>query len=125
MLEEDAKKKGISVNSLLTNLITKYAEWDRYAERFGFVTLGRQGFRSVFELMSDETLVAHGKRLVEKMLPTSLVFGLGNSTLRRSFPFSPCTQNIVEYFTMKSQVRDGPTGLLSNTSQGLAITWCS
>ncbi|MGI0084921.1 MAG: hypothetical protein ACREBQ_07555, partial [Nitrososphaerales archaeon] len=87
VLEEDAKKKGISVNSLLTNLITKYAEWDRYAERFGFVTLGRQGFRSVFELMSDETLVAHGKEVGGKNAPDITRFWFGKLNLETFFSF--------------------------------------
>ena len=32
-LEEDAKKKGVSVNSFLSTLITKYAERNRLAAR--------------------------------------------------------------------------------------------
>ena len=35
ILEEDAKAKTISNNALISTIATKYAEWDRYTERFG------------------------------------------------------------------------------------------
>jgi hypothetical protein len=81
LLEEDAKKKGLSVNSLLTSLITKYAEWDRYAERFGYVSVGRQGFRSSFDWMTDEALVGHGKEVGGRNAPDIVRFWFGKLDL--------------------------------------------
>lgn len=63
LLEEEAKKKGVSVNSLLTILINKYLEWDRFAERFGYVSIARQGYRNLVESLSDEALIAHSKEV--------------------------------------------------------------
>jgi len=81
LLEEDAKKKGLSVNSLLTSLITKYVEWDRYAERFGYVSVGRQGFGRMFEWMTDEALVGHGKEAGGKNAPDIVRFWFGKLDL--------------------------------------------
>lgn len=81
LLEEEARRKGISVNALLANLITKYGEWDRFAERFGVVTLGRQGFRSIFDLMSEEQLTAHGKQVGQESAPDFVRFWFGKLDL--------------------------------------------
>jgi hypothetical protein len=33
LLEQDADSKGVSVNALISMIMTKYAEWDRHIER--------------------------------------------------------------------------------------------
>ena len=39
LLEKDADNKRVSTNSLVSSIITKYAEWDRYSELLQFVSL--------------------------------------------------------------------------------------
>ena len=41
LLEKDSEDKRISINSLVTSIITRYAEWDRYTEKIGFISLPR------------------------------------------------------------------------------------
>ena len=43
------------VNSLMTAMITKYTEWHRHAEKFGFVSLTRDGLRLILEAVDDKT----------------------------------------------------------------------
>jgi hypothetical protein len=62
LLQKDAKSKRISTNSLLTSIITKYAEWDRYAEK-GLVSLTRADSRSILESIDDNKLSQIGKDL--------------------------------------------------------------
>jgi hypothetical protein len=66
LLQKDAKAKMMSVNSLLTTIITKYSEWDRYTEKFGFIALTDDGLRSILEAVDDDRLAQigkhHGKR---------------------------------------------------------------
>ncbi|MFI5448158.1 MAG: hypothetical protein ACHQ03_00060 [Candidatus Bathyarchaeia archaeon] len=37
-LLQDAKAKRTSVNSLMGAIMTKYSEWDRFADKFGYVS---------------------------------------------------------------------------------------
>jgi hypothetical protein len=62
LLERDSEDKRISVNSLVTSLITKYAEWDRYTEKIGFISLPREVIKLVFDSIDDEKIsqVAEG-----------------------------------------------------------------
>ena len=36
--------------------MTKYVEMDRYNERFGTITLRREGFRSILEAIEDDKI---------------------------------------------------------------------
>ena len=56
ILQADARAKRVSVNALISILITKYAEWDRYTEKFGFVSLTREGLRGILEAAEEEKL---------------------------------------------------------------------
>lgn len=56
LLEKEAQEKGVSMNSLVTSILTRYVEWDRYADRFGFVTISRAGLRSIHEALSPQAL---------------------------------------------------------------------
>lgn len=56
ILRIDANTKGLSVNMLVSQVLDKYCEWDRYAERFGFVTIASGTFRSILEEIDDEKL---------------------------------------------------------------------
>jgi hypothetical protein len=47
ILQKDAQAKRVSVNSLITTIMTKYAEWDRYTDRFGYMTISKDLFTSL------------------------------------------------------------------------------
>jgi hypothetical protein len=56
ILQKDAKEKRTTVNSLISAALTKYAEWDRYAESFGFICLPRNGFKLIIDSLDDEKI---------------------------------------------------------------------
>jgi hypothetical protein len=56
VLARDAANEGMSVNALVSQILTKYVEWDRFADRFGFVTITREGYRSMHDLIPDADL---------------------------------------------------------------------
>ncbi len=49
IIAKDAEAKGLSVNALVASILTKYSQWDRYADKFGLVTITRVGLRSMIE----------------------------------------------------------------------------
>lgn len=56
ILQKDAEDSGVNVNTLITKIITKYAEWDRFADKFGFISLPRDAFRFFLGIMDEEKL---------------------------------------------------------------------
>ncbi len=55
-MEAKAKATGSSVNSLLSSLVTRYAEWDELAQRFGFIDVSKEFFRLFLDAAEDEKL---------------------------------------------------------------------
>lgn len=44
-------------------ILGRYVEWDRYADKFGFVTITRDGFLAFLSAIDDEKLVEVAKKL--------------------------------------------------------------
>jgi hypothetical protein len=55
-MEAKARSTGSSVNSLLSSLVTRYAEWDELAERFGFMDISKEFFKLFLDASDDEKL---------------------------------------------------------------------
>jgi uncharacterized protein YxeA len=62
ILEKDAKTHRTSVNGLISSIMAKYAEWDRYTERFGQVSLPTTLFRALLDLADENALATLAER---------------------------------------------------------------
>ena len=56
-LETISREKGLSVNSFVSILLKKYVEWDKYAERFGYITLTRESLRRILNATDHNKLI--------------------------------------------------------------------
>jgi hypothetical protein len=63
IVQSDAKNKGLTVNALISAILTKYVEWDRFAERYGFISITRNGFRRIQEALGEGNLVKVAEEL--------------------------------------------------------------
>jgi hypothetical protein len=52
----DADHRSVSLNSLVKEILTRYAEWDRYAQKFGVISISGEVFRSILEVVDSEKL---------------------------------------------------------------------
>jgi hypothetical protein len=55
-LEKEAEAKGLSPNALVSMIFTKYTNWDRYAEKFGFVSITHETLRFLLSSVDVERL---------------------------------------------------------------------
>lgn len=62
ILQKDSKEKRSTTNALISSILAKYAEWDRYVESFGFISLPRNGFKLIIDALDDESI----KRIAKK-----------------------------------------------------------
>ena len=74
ILQKDAQAKRVSVNALLTTILTKYAEWDRYTERFGYVTISKNLFTSVLGAADDARLTQAALELGQRLPKEVILF---------------------------------------------------
>ena len=55
-LVNDAKSKGISINSLINSIIKRHLLWDRFAEEMGLIPLTKRTLKKMFKTMDEETI---------------------------------------------------------------------
>jgi len=72
LLQKDAKNKRISVNALISTMMTKYAEWDRFADKFGYVTLTSETFKTILEI-TDEKKLSELAKVIGARLPKEVM----------------------------------------------------
>ena len=56
ILEKDAHSQRISVNALVTNILKKYGEFDRLAEKFEFVSMPQKTFSTLIRELDDDKI---------------------------------------------------------------------
>jgi len=60
-LQEDAKKRNISLNTIANQILLAYAEYDRHANRFGMLKITRPTFAQVLNAATDEAIAEAGR----------------------------------------------------------------
>jgi len=58
VLQRDANAENRTVSALVVSILTRYAEWDRYTQKFGFVTVPRSTFKRMIETMDEQAYLA-------------------------------------------------------------------
>jgi len=81
VLQLEAKNRNISVNGLVTSILTKFAEWDRYAERFGFVTIPNQILKKLVTVADESTIAQVASELGPELLGSEVTFWYKQATL--------------------------------------------
>ncbi len=56
ILKEEAQRQGLSVNVLVNRQLRKYVDWGRHAERYGMITIPKDGLRRLLKAIPDATL---------------------------------------------------------------------
>jgi hypothetical protein len=54
LLQRDASAENRTVSALVVSILTKYAEWDRFTRKFGFVTIPRNNYKRMIEAMDEQ-----------------------------------------------------------------------
>jgi len=66
VLNEEAEKQGVSVNSLLNRLLQQYA-YLRYMLRYGAITLTRKGFSAILDCCPEDKVRENGRNAGSKI----------------------------------------------------------
>ena len=56
LLVEDAKIKGVSVNSLMNSMIRKHVAWERFSDELGLASISKRSLERIFENLSDNII---------------------------------------------------------------------
>jgi len=80
ILNEEAERAGISSNALINKILQEYCEYQRYAKRFGVISISLKEFSGILEACSKEALVDNAKKAGLVVAADALrTMGLGNN----------------------------------------------
>ena len=63
ILQNDAKVHRTTVNALISSIMAKYTEWDRYTEKFRYISMPTTLFRALLDLADENALATLADRL--------------------------------------------------------------
>ena len=58
LLQRDAASENRTVSALVVSILTRYAEWDRFTQKFGFVAVPRTSYKRMIEAMDEQEYLA-------------------------------------------------------------------
>lgn len=65
-LEADAVRAGTSTNGFITSIITRFIEWDRFANEVDFLSLAPNMVEGILNCVDEETMERAGKYVAQK-----------------------------------------------------------
>jgi len=79
LLKKDAVSKRTTTNALIHSILTRYLEWDRFAERYGFISVTQETFKTILDKIEEEKLVEASKELGARVPKDILLFWYGKT----------------------------------------------
>jgi hypothetical protein len=73
-LVKDAKENDITENALISSILVKYIEWDRYAKKIGRVTILNEALKAIIETTETDKLEAAAKEFATSVPKEIIMF---------------------------------------------------
>ena len=73
-LEEEAKKNGVSLNTLVSQIFIYHTGWGRYARRLKLIPLSKDHLREIYQFMTKDKIEETARRLAETMGREHILF---------------------------------------------------
>ena len=64
-LEEEAKKRNISLNTLVNQLFLSFANFDRYFQKFGMTKISKVSYRKTLKAIPDEEIIELAREVAQ------------------------------------------------------------
>jgi hypothetical protein len=79
LLKKDAASKRTTTNALIHSILTRYLEWDRFAERYGFISVTQETFKTILDKIEEEKLEEAANELGARVPKDILLFWYGKT----------------------------------------------
>lgn len=63
IIEDEARDREISVNALVSVILKKFADFDRYSDKFEYITLPKEAFHLIIQELDDESVARIGTQV--------------------------------------------------------------
>ena len=102
-LEEEAKKRNISLNTLVNQLFLSYANFDRYFQRFGMIKMSKFQFRKILKALPDNEIVELAREVAQNSSRTIILARYGTLSLTTILDYLNTLADYA-YFVERSEV---------------------
>jgi hypothetical protein len=99
----NSKEKRSTTNALISSILTKYAEWDRYVESFVFISMPRNGFKLIIDALDDESIKRVAEEIGSRQPKERMMFIFKKMTLH-SYPKLRFSLDMRESERLKSRL---------------------
>jgi hypothetical protein len=82
-LDAEAQEQGMTLNALVSSILTKYVEWDAKAAKFGYIPTYKPIFEGLLQASDDESLDKMGRTVLAPMWKEMASFWYHDSSERR------------------------------------------
>lgn len=106
-LRQGVDEEGISLNNLANRQLMQYAEWDRLAEKIGFVSLSMRHLRSIIAHLSDEAMAEIGRELGAEFPREIIAFHWKDITLENFLLFVRMLSKYAHHYEANYREQDG------------------
>jgi hypothetical protein len=107
ILQEDAKKQNVSVNTLLNQLLLTYANYDRPMKRFHMVKMPASTFRHILQAANDQTIIEAGRAAGGDVPKTYIHAKWGDLTEENALNYLKTMGNHANLFEYSEVSHDG------------------
>ncbi len=102
-LEEEAKKRNISLNTLVNQLFLSYANFDRYFQRFGMIKMSKFQFRKILKALPDNEIVELAREVAQNSSRMIILARYGTLSLTTILDYLNTLADYA-YFVERSEV---------------------
>lgn len=102
-LEEEAKKRNISLNTLVNQLFLSYANFDRYFQRFGMMKMSKFQFRKILKALPDNEIVELAREVAQNSSKIIILARYGTLSLTTILDYLDTLADYA-YFVERSEV---------------------
>lgn len=107
VLQEDARKQNISVNTLINQLVLAYANYDRPMKRFHMVKVPASSFKHILEAATDEAIAEAGNSTGKDVPKTYIRVKWGELSTENALAYLRTTADYTNLFEYSEVTRAG------------------
>ncbi len=106
VLESESKGRGISANALVSSLITRFNDWDRFADRFDFFSLTDDLFKAFLDEIREERIIAIADTMGARIAKDATMFWSKETTVESLVEYLNHRCRYAGYGSMEYEKKD-------------------
>jgi hypothetical protein len=112
VIEKDAERANISVNTLVNQLLLSYADFDHYFSRFQTVKITSDALGYLIQCVSDEVAVEAGRRTAISMARSVILAKHGSVSLDGVLEHLKTISEYSKFYTYSESERGGKRAVI-------------